>query len=377
MVKKSKSSKKAKRKKTSLSTKKQTVEKKTVAATEPLEINQLVALKKVNGQQPPSTVETRSDVSKEAENSAPPSQMEPAESTELATATKPEPRELQTVAQTLISHSTNTEVETKQGESVEVDSRPEQSEKQHQEIDALTTELTEPEPESTAIFQAIGIIKGEVDFPEDGKTTVTIGRQKYPLFYTSRYRLAYSGLKKQIEATGNKTQRLIVYPKVTHFPKRDTPHFCAFQLVGFDTGKEPEGINSELKDLEFKLCGLWQFIPVCRTPCVSIFKNFNKERLNYIKEAEPETKVRFMKASHLPLLWRDSPARPFRFNPKAGKDQGHPAFVSVKARFMPGRDCFGFVEMLAEPEEKAPRFLKVSKKDKETAMKNKKSKVAK
>ena len=377
MPKKSKKSQKAKQKKPSLSTHKQTVEKKTVAPVQPKEINEIVALKKASEPPQSQTVETSSGVSQEARQPVSPQKIDLAESTKEVTATKPEEKEIQPVAKKLINDDSNSKVEIKQEEFVQVDSSQEQSEAQQQENDASTTDHTQQEPESTALFQAIGIIRGEVDFPEDGKTTVTIGRQKYPLFYTSRYRLAYSGLKKQIEATGNKTQRLIVYPKVTHFPKRDTPHAVAFQLVGFDTGKEPEGINSELKDNEFKLCGLWQFIPVCRTPCISIFKNFNKERLNYIKEAEPETKVRFMKASHLPLLWRDSPVRPFRFNPKGGKDQGHPAFVSVKARFMPGRDCFGFVEILADPEEKAPRFLKVSKKDKETAMKNKKSKVAK
>ena len=436
MPKKSQKSQKGKQKKPSLSTHKQTGEKKTVAPIQssvvshqssvdneqlsvetkqlksdskklftddcllmtehkPKEINEIVALKKASEPPQSQAVETSKDVGQEARQLVSPQKIDLAESTKEVTATKPDSVQLQPVAE--VQHqesdadkqlpvtSYQLPVENKQLES---DSRllttgrqgragGEDQSLMSEEVTGHCSLLTEKEPESTAIFQAVGIIRGEVDFPEDGKTTVTIGRQKYPLFYTSRYRLAYSGLKKQIEATGNKTQRLIVYPKVTHFPKRDTPHFCAFQLVGFDTGKEPEGINSELKDNEFKLCGLWQFIPVCRTPCVSIFKNFNKERLNYIKEAEPETKVRFMKASHLPLLWRDSPVRPFRFNPKGGKDQGHPAFVSVKARFMPGRDCFGFVEMLAEPEEKAPRFLKVSKKDKETAMKNKKSKVAK
>ncbi len=375
MAKKSKISKKAKPKKLSSSTNKKTVEAKMVASAEPMEINQLVALKKANKPSQSAAVGTSSNVSKEAEKAAPTEKIEKAELNKKVVATQPKDKEIQPVAEKLISEDSNSKVEIKQEKSVQVDSSQDQSEPE--QIDADQTEESKQEQESTAFFQAVGIIKGEVDFPEDGKATVTIGRQKYPLFYTNRYRLAYSGLQKQIESSGNKTQRLIVYPKVTHFPKRDMPHAIAFQLVGYDTGKEPDGINSELKDLEFKLCGLWQFIPVCRTPCVSIFKNFNKERLNYIKEAEPETKVKFMKASHLPLLWRDSPARPFRFNPKAGKDQGHPAFVSVKARFMPGRDCFGFVEMLADPMEKAPRFLKVSKKDKETAMKNKKSNVAK
>lgn len=67
------------------------------------------------------------------------------------------------------------------------------------------------------------------------------------------------------------------------------------------------------------------------------------------------------------MLWKDAPLRPFRFNPKAPKvDQGHPAFVTLKAKFLPGRDVFGFLAELAPPQETAPRFLKASKQDKAT-----------
>ncbi|MDJ0719636.1 MAG: hypothetical protein QNJ54_36335 [Prochloraceae cyanobacterium] len=222
------------------------------------------------------------------------------------------------------------------------------------------------------MFQAVGIIVGQVNFTEDGKATVTIARKEYPLFYTRPHYLAYTGLQKEIEKTNNNTQRLIVYPRITHFPSRYKQAFISFQLVGFDKGLDPKGISEYLKDNEFKLCGLWQFIPVCRTPCVSIFRNFNKERLDYIKQAEPATKAKFMKAAHIPLLWRDGPVRPFRFNPKADKDQGRPSFISVKARFMPSRDTWGFVEELAEHREKAPKFLKVSKEDKALAQKSSK-----
>jgi hypothetical protein len=110
---------------------------------------------------------------------------------------------------------------------------------------------------------------------------------------------------------------------------------------------------------------LWQFIPVCRGPVVSIFRNFNRDRLDYIKQAEPAQKVRFMKASHLPLMWKDSPVKPFRFNPKTPKEeQGHPAFIQVKAKFLPTRNLFEFDALLAPPLDKAPKFLKASKADK-------------
>ena len=239
----------------------------------------------------------------------------------------------------------------------------------------LPEEKTETETDSSekeyssAIFRAIGVVRGEVNFDEDGRSTVTISRRKYQLL-PGKHR-SLEALKKEIEATGEHTQKLIVYPKVIHFPKRDQLHKISFQLVGFDQGRNPQGVSGELDDLEFKLSGLWQFIPVCRTPCISIFRNFSRERLEYIKQAEATRKVRFMKASHVPLLWKDAPVRPFRFNPKAGKDQGKPAFVQIKARFLPQRDVFGFMEQLEEPQKTAPKFLKASKKDKAEAQQKK------
>ena len=156
-----------------------------------------------------------------------------------------------------------------------------------------------------------------------------------------------------------------VYPKFTHFPQKTSPARVGFQLVGFDRGQQPDGVTSELKDNEFKICGLWQFIPVCRQPCISIFRNFTRDRLDYIKSAEAQQKVNFMKASHLPILWRDGPVKPFRFNPKLKKEeQAKVYFVQIKAKFLPQRDCFGFSEMLEEPSEKPPKFLKASQADK-------------
>ncbi len=228
------------------------------------------------------------------------------------------------------------------------------------------------EADSNVIFQAVGIITGKVSFLEENRATVTIGQKEYQLLYIPSKLRAFEGLKKEIAATSKDEQRLIVYPKITHFPRREQVHQISFQLVGFDSGKG-KGVSDELQDLEFKFSGLWQFIPVCATPCISVFRNFTFQRLEYIKQAELAKKIKFMKASHIPLLWRDSPVRPFRFNPKAGKDQGHPVFIQVKAKFLPQRDVFGFVEEIAPHQETAPKFLKASKKDKALAQSNKKS----
>ncbi|MGB3188978.1 MAG: hypothetical protein WBB43_06065, partial [Limnoraphis sp.] len=262
-------------------------------------------------------------------------------------------------------------------ESIESTPEPHTSESDHEKSPSETeNKRDEPqseseEPENKAYFQAIGIIKGKVTLTDE-KSTVKIENKEYRLYYIpGKKKKAYDALAKEIETTGNDTLRLIVYPKVLHLPKKEQPHRVGFQVVGFIGSKsKPTPLNDELKDGEFKLSGLWQFIPVCRVPCISIFRNFNKERLAWIKETEAHRKVKFMKASHIPVLWKDSPVKPFRFNPKLEKEQqGQTYFVQIKVKFIPSRDVFGFDEQLDEPTEDTPGFLKASKKLKAEALK--------
>lgn len=223
----------------------------------------------------------------------------------------------------------------------------------------LTTELEQP------LFKAVGVIKGEVKLGEDGINTVVISGKSYRLKYSSEKVRAIQALKLQIKNTSNNEQRLIVHPRVIHFPNREQPYIFYFELVGFESSLIPDkGIFNILNDFEFKISGLWQFIPVCRVPCISVFRNFTEERKLFIKAAEPLVKMRFMKSSHLPLFWQSSPVAPFRFNPRMDKkEQGHPKFVQIKAKFSPERDSFLFMEQLAAPLEEAPKFLKASKQD--------------
>lgn len=219
--------------------------------------------------------------------------------------------------------------------------------------------------EPQAFFQAVGILTGDVTFNEE-KTFVSVGGKTYPLYYSGSHKRSDVALKKEIETTGITHQKLIVYPKITHYPGGKQPYSVGFQLVGF-VGQQASGtgVSSELQDLEFKICGLWQFIPVCRIPCVSVFKNFNQQRLEFIKSAQLDKKVNFMKPSHIPVLWRDAPVPPFRFNPKLEKEaQGKAFFVQLKARFNSERNAFEFVSLLAIPSSEPPNYLKAGKKDK-------------
>jgi hypothetical protein len=107
-------------------------------------------------------------------------------------------------------------------------------------------------------------------------------------------------------------------------------------------------------------------------PCISVFKNFDKQRLEYIKSAPLEKKVNFMKASHIPVFWRDAAVPPFRFNKNLDKEtQGKASFVQIKARFNNVSDNFEFVSLLGIPSESPPNYLKAGKKDKLEAAKTK------
>jgi hypothetical protein len=227
-------------------------------------------------------------------------------------------------------------------------------------------------PVEGALFQAVGIICGEITTDGD-KTFVTIGEKLYALYYASTHKRAYEALKKEMTSTGITQQKLIVYPRITHFPGGKQPYRLAFQLAGFvGHSASGEGLESVLEENEFKICGLWQFIPVCRVPCISVFKNFDKQRLEYIKSAPLDKKVNFLKASHIPVLWRDAPVPPFRFNKNLDKEtQGKASFVQLKARFNSANDNFEFVSLLEIPCESPPNYLKAGKKDKADAAKTK------
>ncbi len=55
-----------------------------------------------------------------------------------------------------------------------------------------------------------------------------------------------------------------------------------------------------------------------------------------------------MKPAHLPVLWKQAPVKPFKYNPKA-EEQEKPAFVKIKAKFLPNKDAFGFDSLLEAP----------------------------
>jgi hypothetical protein len=220
-----------------------------------------------------------------------------------------------------------------------------------------------------SMFQAIGVITGIVEIKEDNHLAIAIDGKKYAL-YISKYEIReYNKLREKVKESPDQIWRLVVYPRVLHVPQQ--PHQINFNLVGFDTGIR-KGVSTELKDFEFKLCGVWQFIPVCRIPCITVYKNFSCEKLYLIKNAPPDQRVQLMKPLHVPVMWQPSPIKPFRFNPKLQREeQGNPLFVEVLAKFVPNTSTFEIIDTISPPKKQPPQSLRVNKRDKAIALKEK------
>lgn len=240
------------------------------------------------------------------------------------------------------------------------------------QVEQTEQQEQEQPPENSNLFQAIGVISGEVTIIGDLQATIAINGREYALKCARKNHQVFKALKHRIDDTGSQYQTLLVYPKATHFPRPDQPHSIYFELVAYKSEKANQGAFEDCEDFEFKLSGLWQFIPVSRTPCISVFKNYKKERIDFIKSADTGLKVKFMKAAHIPLMWRDAIVPPFRFNPKVPKEeQAKRYFVQVKAKFSPEKNIFFFESILGLPTEDVPRFLKASKGDKAEVIKQK------
>ncbi|BAT56879.1 unknown protein (plasmid) [Nostoc sp. NIES-3756] len=229
--------------------------------------------------------------------------------------------------------------------------------------------------EQVNYFQAIGVISGTVKILGTLRAIITISGVEYDLIALKSKHQPLVALKSYLEKNNTQLATLMVYPKAVHFPKKDQPYQIYFELI---THREtPIGIFEELSDGEFKLSGIWQFIPVCEIPCISIYKNLHSDRLDFIKTVDTSLKVKFMKPSHLPLIWHDATVPPFKFNhhlPKSEQDKRY--FIQVKAKFSPQENNFIFDSLIGLPTQDLPKFLKASKKDKVKVVKEKRKKTS-
>jgi hypothetical protein len=222
--------------------------------------------------------------------------------------------------------------------------------------------------QSQVFFQAVGVIRGQVHFYSDNRATIMMAGKEYPLLYVPRFKDLFDSLKQRIDTTGEPTQRLAVYPTVIHVAENDQPYKIRFFLINFDQGDQhkKQGILTTLEDMEFNLCGLWKFVPICSLPCISVYKNATPKRVQQIQNMDLIRRVNALKPSHIPVIWDNPPIEPFQSSVEE-KEEETPSFVQVKARFLPTERIFKVVSAIAPPNEQPPEFLKASKEEKRLA----------
>lgn len=148
----------------------------------------------------------------------------------------------------------------------------------------------------TAHYQAVGLVRGIYS-----DKALHIRQGSYPA-------VGIRKAKWHLDVIENKPFRFLVYPRFDL--KAET---LKFQILAWSEFQNEED--------EWKLAGLWQFIPQLRRPVLAIHRN------------EKHWEGDRLKSCYLPFVWKgdDSP-RPWRFNPRGEKeDQGSPMFVACTA----------------------------------------------
>lgn len=201
-----------------------------------------------------------------------------------------------------------------------------------------------------SLFQALGILKGRFK----AETVLNEQKQERQIFFFrtqgKNYRLKikkdlFFAFKTQFQHHPDDQIYVSVYPFLMFIPRK--PPELRFELVSWQNspyeGKEEN---------EFILRGLWQFIPQNRRPLITVMRNWREkeERDNLLKQGDQ------FKPLHIPILWKDSPVPPYRFNPKA-EQQPDRYFVQLKCRFISKMDSFGVKEVLSEPTTTFPKYL--------------------
>lgn len=258
-----------------------------------------------------------------------------------------------------------------------------QPEQEQKTLYKSTTLLSESEPivkeksstkTSNKIFQGLGIIEGKIikRFEDNDKYyNVVIGEQIYQLIINRK------NVTNFVKATYNpdETQLLLVYPSLVHYrqPKEhNKPLKISFTLVAV-----LQKLRHGLKVNEFRLCGIYQQIGICSGTVISVHRNKTEHLKHFVNRNKDKAK-KLLRANHIPILWKDSPVKPFQYNPELDKEhQSDRYFVEIKARFLPGKEQWEFMELLGEPTLEFPDFMKPPKPGSAKSQSDNKEKVEK
>ena len=268
----------------------------------------------------------------------------------IATATSPRDKAFyQELLQKAIAERASTTVEL----SKEIDSSEEKITSKKEKAESSAEKNQPPK----AIFQAVGVIEGEIE-SIDNKLKVSIGAESYDLkFIPGHKKRQWAKLKQEIEEKGSCQKTLIVYPQANLNKKGEVK--IAFALSKVESSSDLRN-RLELKEGEFKLAGLWQYPPKGSTPCISIRRNWEQGFVSYLEKIDEKQKAYILRPNYLPVEWSNPPTEAFKYSEETVAEGKKADFVSVKGVFVAEENKFKVVEVLAEPTQTIPRYLKAS-----------------
>ena len=210
------------------------------------------------------------------------------------------------------------------------------------------------ESDQPTIFQAVGLIKCMTQIQDD-RLYITIDGQAYELKRgQKRAHKRFEELKREIEQNGSRELWLRVYPKVIHDSINQEIRYWFTLVRAFDCKSQN---RNQQEGFIFR--GIWQHLPYCCDPVISIHRNIDV--FNQYKRLSPEAKKAFARVQAFPVIWY-APVEPFRYNPELDYEKQMPRyFVQVRAVFEDGQ--LEVIEEIEKPTLDIPRYIKPRKKD--------------
>jgi hypothetical protein len=199
-------------------------------------------------------------------------------------------------------------------------------------------------------FQAVGIISGKLTFERGFK--IELEGKKYNVKFKNENLLHFVEL--------GMVGRFAVYPKINHFPTNENAPTISFEVLAIESDRDRNsGLFEKLQDNEFFLRGLWQFIPVCLNPVVSVLQhNYDDKSLAKIACLDTAAKCKNLKAQYFPLIWEPPVVPPFHYQTDA-QTQDEKYFIEVKAKLDIKREEFMVDSLIATPTTELPKKVEL------------------
>ena len=193
--------------------------------------------------------------------------------------------------------------------------------------------MSQQETKSQKIYQALGLIFGEVKSDTEGQLTIQLEEQTFNLMSFKRKKGQFS---KYIAKNPGVSLYLTVYPQ-----SNLSTGEISFHIVSWNLEKPA---NYQVN--QFLLAGTWQLLPrFPEIPVITIYRN-------QLKPWEDATKVRY---NHVPVTGFTEP--PFQFNPE-NPNADEQKFYELLTQFNPQKKEFQFQFLLDSCSELPPRIKK-------------------